>query len=80
VITIASKIASEHPIVGSTVVESYIEKIENSKVHQCCQPQIWRAIMVFLSPMLIYFMTPLKNSLSDDPMQLLGPEVMVAQH
>jgi len=33
VITIASKIGSEHPIVGSTVVKSYVEKkIENSNL------------------------------------------------
>jgi hypothetical protein len=32
VITIASKIGSEHPIVGSTVVESYIEKIKKNNI------------------------------------------------
>jgi hypothetical protein len=32
VITIASKVGLEHPIFGSTVVESYIDQIGNSNL------------------------------------------------
>lgn len=82
VITIASKIGSEHPIVGSTVVESYIEKIKKNNISNSQQSisdlqsnygvlhksvgSFWKSIEPF--------------TMSDDPAQLLGPELKVDNH
>jgi hypothetical protein len=65
VLAITSKIGSEHPIVGFTVVKTYLEKIENSRItsSQCSEAALENTY----------------GALSDDPTQLLGPEVIVAE-
>jgi len=73
---------SEHPIVGSTVVETYIEKIECSNLHSSMLSlsNLESNYGVLLSNVELFYDSIKEFTMSDDPLQLLGPEVMVAQH
>jgi hypothetical protein len=82
VITIASKIGLEHPIVGSSVVDFYIEKIKNSQLNATQQSMsdfldnygvLQSDVNSFLDNVKVF-------TISDDPTHLLGLEVIVAEN
>ncbi len=79
---LASKIGLEHPIVGLRVVESYIEKIENSKLHSLMllATDFERNYGVLQCNVELFCDFIIEFTMSDDPMQLLESEIMVAQH
>jgi hypothetical protein len=82
VLAITSKIGSEHPIVGFTVVKTYLEKIENSRItsSQCSEAALENTYGALQFNVESFKDLLSLFTLSDDPTQLLGPEVIVAEH
>jgi hypothetical protein len=82
VITNASQIGSEHPIVGSTVVEPYIDKIEKSNMANSQESvSELQSIYGVSDGNVESFRESIEPfMMSDNPTQLLGLELKVAQH
>jgi hypothetical protein len=82
VITIASKIGSENPIVGSSAVESYIDKIKRNLLSNTQQSiaDLQDAYGVLQIDVELFQQNIEEFTISDDPTQLLGPEIIVAEH
>ena len=82
VITIASQIGSEHPIVGSPVVDSYIDKIEKSNMANSQESisELHSSYGVLDTNVESFRESIEPFTMSDDPTQLLGPELKVAHH
>jgi hypothetical protein len=77
VLTIASSIGSEHPIVGSTIVESYVDKINSTVTSTTDLVGNYGVLQSNTNE----FKDSIKDfTISDDPSQLLGPQVLVVQH
>jgi hypothetical protein len=82
VLTIASKIGSDHPMVGSTVVQMYLEKINLSTLcsHDQAPSELSSDYGVLQSNVDEFLEAVEPFTISDDPAILLGPEVVVAEH
>jgi hypothetical protein len=82
VIMIASKIGSEHPIVGSSIVESYIEKIERNNLSNSgiSTIDLQSNYGVLQSTAESFRDSYQQITMCDNSGLLLRPEAMVAQH
>ena len=87
VVTIASPIGSDHPIVSSTTVSAYVEKLKAAGITNCLNlddnsdEEATDELSDVLDRNVNSFLLSLEDyTLHDDPNQLLGPEVIVAQH
>jgi hypothetical protein len=82
VITIASNIGSEHPIAGSSVVDSYINKIKKCQVNATQQStsDLLENYGVLQRDVNLFLENIKQFTISDDQTQLLGPEVIVAEN
>jgi hypothetical protein len=82
VLTIASTIGSDHPIVGSTTVLSYLEKVQRYGVtNSINSTEVLQSDFGVLQSNVADFLDSVKPfTVSDNPNELLGPEIVVAQH
>jgi hypothetical protein len=87
VITIASPVGSDHPIVGSTTVAGYAEKLKAlsretpNNMEYVSDDEPTNELNDVVDKNLETFHQSLEEyTLQDDPNQLLGPEMIVARH
>ena len=82
VLTIASTIGSDHPIVGLTTVQSYLEKVQRYGVtNSIYSTEVLQSDFGVLQSNVEDFLDSVKPfTVSDNPKELLGFEIVVAQH
>jgi hypothetical protein len=82
VLTIASTIGSDHPIVGLTTVQSYLEKVQRYGVtNSIYSTEVLQSDFGVLQSNMEDFLDSVKPfTVSDNPKELLGSEIVVAQH
>jgi len=77
VLTVASNIRYKHPIVGSTIVGSYVDKINSTVTSTTDLVSNYGVLQSNINE----FKDSIKDfTISNDPSQLLGSQALVAQH